>query len=146
MDREAFSVNHNPFHISPPITHPIPYNHFSYQPHLTPFPIFLPVAPPTLKRKLDEIPPQEEQKEDESNKKRRVEMKGTSLSEDDSLSTSDSGSDNPRSIDYYLADSLLEENFDPVELYPMMGEVENEDGIKLLQIETNLCEYEFVHY
>lgn len=47
---------------------------------------------------------------------------------EESDSESDSGSDNPKGLDYFLADSLLQQKFDPADLYSMMGEEEGENG------------------
>lgn len=49
--------------------------------------------------------------------------------DDGSLSESDQAGDNPKNLDYFVADTLLQQPFDPAELYAMMGEVENENGM-----------------
>jgi len=54
----------------------------------------------------------EQEKSEETNDKR-------DYSDDSEESESDSGSDNPRHLDYFFADSFLDEYFDPSEIYSL---------------------------
>jgi hypothetical protein len=88
--------------------------------------MFIPATVTSTKRKPESSSPEEP-----VSKRQRTENGAlpVTLGEDGSgLSDSESGSDNPKNLDYFLADSLLQQKFDPAELYPMMGETESDNG------------------